>query len=435
MKMNRTLLTCLMMLLPFYHAAAAQDMLTLSEGLKIVTEDSRVIKVAKWSEALAESDAKMARSAMLPDLTATAAYTYFKDQPAMLFEGMVVPASNTDFYHHRIVLQQILFAFRGNLSRYDAAKMIVEAQKFDSVRARNEVALEFIKSFYNLLEARHLSELAAKEIERLEAHNRNADQLYEKGVITKNDLLQVQVRLSDARQNHLSAQNLESILAAKLNNLLLRPLNDSIEPQEQAVTVDAPRQIELENAWEMATTNRPEILVVDRTLSALDLDETVKRSEFLPKLFVSGANEYTQNDYQAHENEWLVTFGITINLYNGGRSSADLQKTRRKKKQLLEQRAQLVDGIKLELQSYLLSQDNAYASILVNRDAAGQAEENLRINKNRYEEGEGTATEVLDAITLLTVAETNRIRSVYDYRRAEAAVHYAMGEDLRDICH
>ena len=34
-----------------------------------------------------------------------------------------------------------------------------------------------------------------------------------------------------------------------------------------------------------------------------------------------------------------------------------------------------------------------------------QAEENLRLQRLRYQEGVGTATEVLDAVTLLTTAE------------------------------
>jgi outer membrane protein TolC len=63
----------------------------------------------------------------------------------------------------------------------------------------------------------------------------------------------------------------------------------------------------------------------------------------------------------------------------------------------------------------------------------GQAEENLRINRVRYEEGAGTATEVLDAVTLLTTAETNQHRALYDFRRAEASVFYSTGRDLVEV--
>jgi outer membrane protein TolC len=55
------------------------------------------------------------------------------------------------------------------------------------------------------------------------------------------------------------------------------------------------------------------------------------------------------------------------------------------------------------------------------------------MNKKVDDEGVGTATEVLDAVTLLTAAEANYVRSVYDYRKAEAATHYAAGEDLLQV--
>jgi outer membrane protein len=66
------------------------------------------------------------------------------------------------------------------------------------------------------------------------------------------------------------------------------------------------------------------------------------------------------------------------------------------------------------------------------KDALQQAEENLRINKTRYQEGVGTATEVLDAVTLLTVAETNHCRALYDLGRAEAAAMYSQGQNLAE---
>ena len=76
---------------------------------------------------------------------------------------------------------------------------------------------------------------------------------------------------------------------------------------------------------------------------------------------------------------------------------------------------------------------NAKDRIKATKDAIGQAEENLRINRIKYSEGAGTATETVDAITLLTVAETNYYRSLYDYYRSEAGFQYATGRDLMEV--
>ncbi|HWR58404.1 MAG TPA: TolC family protein, partial [Thermodesulfovibrionales bacterium] len=89
--------------------------------------------------------------------------------------------------------------------------------------------------------------------------------------------------------------------------------------------------------------------------------------------------------------------------------------------------------IRLEVEKNILDHKNATDRMKVTKDAVGQAEENMRINRVRYEEGVGTATEVLDAVTLLTVAETNYYRALYDSRRAESAVLYSMGKDLAEV--
>lgn len=57
-----------------------------------------------------------------------------------------------------------------------------------------------------------------------------------------------------------------------------------------------------------------------------------------------------------------------------------------------------------------------------------QSEENLRINNDRYLEKVGTATEVIDAQTLLTQTRTAYFHSVYDYQLATARVKRALGE-------
>ena len=417
------------------HTALAQNQppLTLQEGLKIVTEESRVVKIARLAEDMAGSDVKMARSAMLPTISAQATHTDLSNTPTSLLMGMEVETASAHYYAYSVSIQQILFDFRGSLSRYDASRMMLEAKKHDTTRIRNAMALDFTRSFYDYLESQRLVETTAKEIERLEAHLQNATRLYEGGVITRNDLLQVQVRLSDARQKHLSAKNGQAFCAAKLNNLLGRPIYASVLVVDTGAIIGAPAPYDAEEFWKQASTLRPEILIVDRTLDAVDFETTMYKAEFLPKFYVRGSNDYMENPHQRYENNWSLMFGVNINLFEGGRALANVQKSQSQKKQLLEQRARLADEIRLELQHHGLNLENAYARIIVSQDAAGQAQENLRINKKRYEQGIGTATEVLDAVTLLTLAETNQIQAVYDYRRAEAALHYATGRNLLDF--
>jgi outer membrane protein len=404
--------------------------ITLPEGLRKVTADSRDVKVSIQDELIADADSRIVRSRLLPTVTASAGYTSLANQPTAIFGTLQAPTSDRNYNSFSVNVEQILFDFQANLSRYEASRMQFEAKHFGTVSVRNSVGLGFIVNFYDVLEADQLVEVAKREIEQLESHLKDAQGLFAVGLNTRNDLLQAQVRLSDARQRLLATKNLRAVRASRLNNLLLRPLSAPVTVQDESRERIAPETLSLEKSWDKALEKRPEIQIVDKTLASIDLEVASKKAEFLPKLFAGGSYAYQQNSYQLYQDNWALVVGVNISLFEGGRTLADVQKSEQRKVQLLEQRNKLVDEVKLQVQQAMLNLQDAYERIQVARGAVEQAQENLRINRTRYEVSVGTATEVLDAVTLLTVSETNHIRSIYDYRKAEAATYYATGEDL-----
>jgi outer membrane protein TolC len=294
------------------------------------------------------------------------------------------------------------------------------------------VSLDFALAYFDLLEAEKLVLVARKEVESVSSHLRDAQTLYENGIITKNDLLQAEVRLSDARQKLLNAGNLRAINASRLNTILSQPLSNDIQVTDIQGSPSV-LLVDREKAWDTALELRPEMRIVDETMKSLDLEEKARKAEFYPRFFAGASYDYTENRYMLHQGNTSLVFGMTVNLFSGGSTKAEVVKTRHQKVQLEEQRSRLGDEIRLEVEKNILDLKNAQERIRVAKDAVGQAEENLRINRVRYEEGVGTATEVLDAVTLLTVAKTNYYRSVYDFRRAEAAVLYSIGKDLSEV--
>lgn len=412
--------------------------LTLSEGLRLATENNRLITIARHDESISEADTFIARAKMLPDINASLDQTFLAHQPNAVFGSLVVPAQQKDFYSFSLNVQQTLYDFRKNASHYEATKAIVNTKKLDEKRVRNLVALDFGLTYFDLLEAEKMILVAEREVERIEVHLRDAKSLYEEGVITKNDLLQAEVRISDARQRLLTAKNLRAVTASRLNNVLVRPLNTEIEATDAYIKElkglsEGVLALDMEKAWETAERQRPEVLIADETARSLELERTSKKADYYPKFFVRGSYDYLQNRYQTPDANWSLVLGLGINLFSGGSTKAEIRKLEYQKMRLLEEKNNLIDGIKLELKKYILDSKSSKERIEVTKDAVQQAEENLRINRVKYEEGVGTATDVLDAVTLLTIAETNYYKAVYDLSRAEAAVLYSMGVDLAEV--
>jgi len=413
--------------------ASFADMLTLSEGLKLATENNRLIKITEREEAISEADTIIARSPLLPEINASLSQTFQAYQPRAIFGTQIVPVSDKDFLSYSVSIQQLVYDFQGSASLYRASTLILETKKLDTQRIKNLVSLDFSLTYFDLLESEKMMLVAEKEVERLQSHLRDAQYLYEEGVITKNDLFQAGVRLSDAKQRLVAAKNLRAINASRLNNTLSRPLQADLQVVEVPETRSDTLHMNLTQAWELAESTRPEIKIVETTLKAMDKEEISKRSEYFPRFFLRGSYDYMENPYYVHEENWSLVAGMSLNILSGASTKAGIVKIQQRRQKLLEQRSRLVDDIKLEIEKYYLDLLSSKEKLTVTSGAIGQAEENLRINKLRYEEGVGTATEVLDAVSLLTIAETNYNKSFYDFKRAEAGLMYATGKDLSEV--
>ncbi|MGB9716186.1 MAG: TolC family protein [Thermodesulfovibrionales bacterium] len=402
--------------------------LTISEGLKIATDNNRIIKIASINKDIASEDVIIARAKFFPSINGSLTQTYLAHQPAALFGPEKVFMSQKEYLSYGINLYQTIYDFGANISRYEASKTYLDITSLDIMRIRNIVALDFIKRYLDLLETEKMIEVAKREVERLESHLRVAQSLYAEGSITKNDLLQAEVMLSDARQRLLTLKNKRSINVSQINSILARPLSEDFQVVD--IPLNVPEDIELEKAWEKAMKERSEVKIIENELKIIELEEKAVRSEYYPKLFAQGGYNFTENRYLFPEGNWSLILGFDINLFNGWSTKAEVSKVKQRRQQLLEEKKKLIDDIRLEVEKSYLDMKNASEKILVTRGAVNQAEENLRINRIKYEEGIGTSTDVIDAITLLTLAETNYCRAVYDFKRAQAELRYATGIEL-----
>ncbi len=402
--------------------------MTLGQGLKLATENSRLIKIALRGRDVSSADVMIARARYLPSVNASLSQTFLSNQLVAVFGPFTVPEGNKSTLSYGFDVHQVLYDFGDRSSRYEAASAAFDNATLNIDRVKNVVALDFIITYFDLLETEKMELVGEREVERLMSHLETARSLYKEGVITRNDLLQAEVRLSDAQQRILTTTNMRAVNASRLNNILSLPLKNPVRVADLTggphVTAD------LDKAWELAGSRRIELKTIDRELKINELDKAVRRSEYFPKIVADGGYNYSANRYLLHDEDWTFTLGLNFNIFNGGSTKAEIAKIDYQREQLLEQRQKLADDIKLDVEKNWLDMKNAAERIEVTRDAVKQGEENLKINKARYREGAGTATDVLDAITLLTIAETNYYQAEYELRRAQGAFMYAMGIDL-----
>jgi outer membrane protein len=403
-------------------------LITISQGIKQVLKDSRLIKISLAGKEMAFQDSMSARSAFLPRLSASISQTFLDNEPKSKFGLSEVPTAQKDSLAYGFEVYQTLYDFGKSFANFKAARELVNASQANFEAVKKAAVLEFVLAYFDLLEAIKMIEVSDKEIESLQAYLLDVEQLFEQGVVVKNDLLPVRVKMADARQRLIVSRNLKEMSEARIKNILTVPLKDDIRVVD--VDMDDPRIPELSQAWEIAGSLRSEIIILNQQIKAAALAERAKAIENFPTVFVDGGYSYTQNKYQVHQDDVFVRLGAKADLYEGGSDRAALHKERDRRNLLTEQRNKVSEDIGLEVQSAYLGLTNAKEKVSVSRGALEQAEENVRASRAKYNEGAATNTEVLEAIALQTNAQTNYYRANYEVRRNFSRVLYAMGIDL-----
>jgi outer membrane protein TolC len=255
--------------------------------------------------------------------------------------------------------------------------------------------------------------VAESNVASLEALASDVSNMFERELVPKNELLAVRVALADARQNKLRAANSAEMALAGYNRRLGEPLERSVELEESLPAV-ANLPGDLATLVGQALERRSEIAALREQAEAYGQMAKAERSRVLPQLALTGGYNYLENQFLDDEEFASAGIGIQWALFDGGQSrkrAASLNYSRRAADQ---QRADVESLITLQVRQAWLGLAEAAERVNVTRDAVEQAEENLRIARERYGAGLGTQTQLLDAETLRVRALTNRDNAVLD---------------------
>jgi len=119
---------------------------------------------------------------------------------------------------------------------------------------------------------------------------------------------------------------------------------------------------------------------------------------------------------------------VQWDLFDGGiqRQRADAASARARAARELQ--ADTASLIELEVHREWLAVDEATERLTTTSAAMRQADENLRVARDRYRNGVGTHTEVLDAEALRTLTDGNHLNAHYDLHLARYRLKKAVGE-------
>ncbi len=401
---------------------------SLGEACRRAWKENANVKVSRLQELIADQEVVRARSGFLPKVGTTVNQTIY-DNPLKykvdMAPGGTFSLIDRNFWGSQTTAEQTLFDLSVP-ARYRKAVLGREAAKLDTFATRDDIFLLTAQLYFQTLRAAKLVTVAEQEVVQLTDHLKIARDLYEFGVVTYNDVLQAQVSLADAKQRLISVKNNVVNTRASLNKVIGIPVQYATRlVEESGITLPTANQAD---ATQMALGARSDLQAAGRRVEQGEKGVTEAQSGYLPRLFAQGGHIYQQNDKSIHDHQYFVIFGMQWNLFNGLDTRAQVSQAREKLQQLQVQRQDLSSQVELDVQNAYLGLKETAERITVTKEAVTQGEENLRLNEERYKEQVGTATDVIDAQTLLTRTRVNYTNALYDHQFAKAQMLRALGK-------
>lgn len=403
---------------------------TLEDAWKIALSVDNRLQASRKNIESNKQTLLAAKAARLPSLNLESGYTILNNTPAALIESPSSPVREFPMSEDKSLSYKTTLTFpiftSGHISNgINAASSGLNTSIQDERKTVLDVKLNVAEAYITSLRAKRWVEVAESNTANLLSHAKDVTNLYEQGIVTKNDLLASQVALADARQRSIQALNNLNLAHASYNRLLGRPLDQEVNIDDLSAE---PVRTDQKDLTEKALKNRPELFSISEQAQSLQYQAAGIRSTTMPQLALSGAYSYQQNKYQVYEDVWSATLGLKWDIFDGGISRHNANALLQKAEVLNNLRADTASIISLQVHQACLDIDETFKRIEVTREAVTQSEENLKVAKDRYREGVGTNTEVLDAETLRTKSYSNYYNAVYDAVMAKTRLKYAVGE-------
>lgn len=310
----------------------------------------------------------------------------------------IQPLFNPDIYYNAKIKKE--------LSIYEEA---------DVEQYKRGLIAEIKKAYYNVVMSYGMLNMLIDTRNLLVENVRVNRKLVENNKVTKDFLFRSETELSKFDQELQNAGKNKKIASAYFNFLLNKTLTDSIVLEQIA---SFPLLSDLTDGFTRAALeNREELKKLEdySNISALQLK--MNQSGKLPDFIIAVDYGFQGENYKiAREQDYVQASAIlTWNLFSGFQNKAKINQAVIQKEIIDNQLRKAKKQIEFQVMNSLNELLAAEKGIVAAENQVKSAREGFRLVNRKYEQGQASLIEYLDARTTLTQAEENLIISRFTY--------------------
>lgn len=416
-----------------------ERILTLKESLEIGLQNSKDLKISRAKLSYADSKLTEISSQFLPQFKLFANYTRLSDNIPP-FE-VTVPISPKPIrisdpilnnYTFKFGFTQPLFTGFKLLSLRTSAKLNLDASEQDFSKEGNEVAFNIYNAYWNYYKADEIKKVIEQTLQQMENHLKDTKSFFENGLISKNDMLKLEVQYSNTRLTLIEAENNLELTRIAFNKAIGIDLTSQtkIAVGEQTLGYE---KYQLADIIDEALKNRKELKSLTYRYEASKEGVSAAKSNWFPSLYLTGNYYYSNPNarFQPAKDEfnsnWDLGVTLSWDVWNWGFTSSQVSQAEQTKIQLETNLDQLKENIQMEVYSNYLNLIKTEEKVTVSKEALEQSLENYRVTSEKYNTQLATSTDLIDAETLKLQAETNLKTAEVDFQIAKVKLEKSLG--------
>jgi outer membrane protein TolC len=401
---------------------------TLERALEQALNSNPDARLAQQRIVAAQAGLEQADAAFWPRVQFQSSYTG-SDNPMVAFGSILnqrayssslnfndVPG--VDDLNTRGLVTVPLYAGGKNTASRKAAKANTDAARQDNEAVRNALGFEVSRAFYTVLKTRQFIRAAEAGVNSFEGSLVVAKKRLDGGTLLKSGVLDIEVRLAQAREELVRARNANALAVRVLRNLLGIEGGD-FEVADTAPAATAPDSGDF--------SGRPELAAARHREQAAQQQAHAAKGGYLPRVNAFGSADYDYGwTYNNGGGSYTAGALLQWDLWDGKMTRAKLAEANANVELAREEQRKLHLALDLEAEQARLDLKAANERLSVTDQVVAQATESASLTRARFEQDLALSTQLIDAETALVAARVRRAEAEADRQIAIAAVRKAL---------
>ena len=410
--------------------------ISLEEAIRMAQQNSPQAVQAEGLERTSRAARTAAIGAILPSasLSAGRSYQLGGAQTRINQNGEQVTVSQSPTSSTGLNMNMTLFDGGQRLYDLRTSKYDIAAAQANRVAVRYNLALDVKQQYYAVLAALESEDAARVQMNAANEQFRTSVAKVRAGVATRSDSLRGVIQVGNAQLALIQAQSNRAVANAALTRIVGSQVPLTADPASVHENMAA-----LPDSAQLATLAKhgPAVDQAQANLDAAEEARKASKATYLPSLSASYSRSGSGTDPRfglgsdPFSYNGRLSFSLSYPLFNNFQREAQVV---RAKVAEINAQATLRDaelGAEQSLAQYIGTIRGASQRVAIQAASVAAAEEDVRVQQQRYNIGASTLLDLITSQATLAQAQQALIQARYDYRIARAQLEALIGQDLQ----